>query len=194
MEYVLRQGNEFSEEQVKSLIGLIFTSDDFREEYKRILGINEAAEEKVSLYTGAFSKLKDWLSFRDPIEARRAYQDFFNHSPLPDHDYLNFLVQLKADRPAFGEVIGEIFVMAHKHIANEISTALKGQLPSRLQQDMNLREKEDLAARCQQFAAAEEARSWKALRDQLIQDLEAMHERYAQIWIFPFFLNRDTCL
>jgi hypothetical protein len=132
-----------------------------------------------SRFTGGLSKFGDWLSFRDPNEARKAYQDFFNLSPLSDHDYLNFLRQLKADQPAFGEVIDQILVMAHEHIANVLSSALNGILPSRLQHDMNEREKLDLIARCKKQVEEEEARSWGALKDQVIQDLEASNEQYA---------------
>ena len=186
---LLRQGNELSEEQVKSLIGSILTSNNFREECKAIIGIDGAAEEKQSLRShlvGALSRIGDWLFIRDPIQARQAYFDFFNHSPLSDRDYLNSLVQLREDHPAFGEVIGDIFAMAYQYITNAISSALKGHLPSRLQHDMNEREKKDLAARCQQLAAAEEAHSWESLRDQLVQDLAARNEQYVQIWIYPF--------
>lgn len=184
-----QEGNEFSEEQVKSLIGLILTSSNFREECQTIIGINGPAEEKVSLrsrLTGAVSRFGDWLFLRDPTEALNAYHDFFKHSPLSDREYLNSLVQLKLDRPAFGDVIEEIFAMAHQYIANLLSTALKGQLPSRLQRDMNEREKQDLVGRCQQSADADEARSWQSLKDQLIQDLGTRNERYAQIWICLF--------
>ena len=186
---LLRQGNKLSEEQVKSLIGLILTSDNFREECKTIIGIDGAAEEKQSRHShlsDALSRIGDWLFIRDPTEARQAYSDFFIHSPLSDRDFLISLAQLKADHPAFGEVIGDIFAMAHQYITNVISSALKGQLPSRLQHDINEREKMDLAARCQQLAAAEETHSWESLRDHLVQDLGARNERYVQIWIYPF--------
>ena len=184
--YLLDQGDEFSNEQIKSLIGLILTSNDFRKEYKAILGIDEAAEEKPSLpsrltgsLTDGFSRFKDWLLYKDAIEARKAYRDFFDLSPLSDRDYLIFLRQLKADQPAFGEVIDQIFVMAHQHIASVLSNALKGVLPSRLQHEMNEREKLNLIARRKQLAEEEEARSWGALKDQVIQDLEDGNEQYA---------------
>jgi len=179
---LMGQGDEFSNEQIKSLIGLILTSNDFRKEYKAILGIDEAAEEKPSLpsrLTGAFSKLRDWLLYKDENEARKAYHNFFDLSPLSDRDYLIFLRELKADQPEFGEVIDQIFVMAHQHIASVLSNALKGVLPSRLQHDMNEREKLGLIARCKQLAEEEEARSWGALKDQVIQDLEDSNEQYA---------------
>ena len=111
--------------------------------------------------------------------------DSYSNTPLSDRDYLERLVQLKADRPAFAGVISEIFLMAQQHIASCLSTTLKGQLPSRLQRDMNEREKEDLAAKCQQLADAEEERSWQSLKDQLIQDLRARNEQYVQIYIYP---------
>ena len=182
--YLLGQGDEFSNEQIKSLIGLILTSDDFRKEYKAILGIDEAGEGTASLgfplsVNGALSKLRDWILFRDPGEARKAYRDFFDLSPLSDHDYLIFLSQLKTSQPAFGEVIDQIFVMAHQHVANVLSNVLRGPLPSRLQHDMNEREKQDLKARHKQLAEEEEARSWGALKDQVIQELEDINEQYA---------------
>ena len=180
--YILGQGNELSNEQIKSLIGLILNSDDFRKEYKAILGIDEAAEEKASLrsvFTGTLSRFGDWLLFRDPNEARKAYHDFFNLSPLSDRDYLIFLRQLKAEQPAFGEVIDQILTMAHQHIADVLSNALRGPLPSRLQHDMNERGKQDLIARCKQLTEEEEARSWGALKDQVIQNLEENNEQYA---------------
>ena len=182
--YLLSQGDEFSNEQIKSLIGLILTSDNFRKEYKAILGIDEASEETASLgsrfsFTGALSKLGDWLLFRDPSEARKAYHEFFDLSPLSDRDYLIFLRQLKTDQPAFGEVIDQILVMAHQHIAYVLSNALSGPLPSRLQHDMNEREKQALIARWRRMTEAEEARSWGSLKDQVIQDLEDSNERYA---------------
>ena len=189
-----------SNEQIKSLIGLILTSTEFRKEYKAILGIGEAAEGEVPLHlrftsavTGTFSRFGDWLRAKDPSEARKAYRDFFDHSPLSDHEYLNFLRRLKADQPAFSEVIDEIFVMAHQYIANALSHALKGQLPDRLQLDMNEREKQELSARCKRLAAEDEARSWGALKDQVIQDLGASNEQYARIWFYSFFCSRDIC-
>ena len=189
VDYLLRQGDEFSTGQVESLIGLILTpSDDFRGEYKKIIGIDGTAEEKSSLrsrltgrLTGAMTALGDWIFLRDPMEARRAYHAFFDRSPLSDRDYLERLVQLKADQPAFGGVIGEIFVMAQQHVASRLSTVLKGQLPSRLQHDMNERERKDLAAKCQQLSDAEEERSWQSLKDQLMQGLRAKNEQYVQI-------------
>jgi len=184
--YLLDQGDEFTNEQIKSLIGLILTSNDFRKEYKAILGIDEAAEEKPSLpsrltgsLTAGLSRFKDWLLYKDANEARKAYREFFNLSPLSDRDYLIFLRKLKADQPEFGEVVDQIFIMAHQHIASVLSNALKGVLPSRLQHDMNEREKLDLIARCKQLAEEEEARSWGALKDQVIQDLEDSNEQYA---------------
>ena len=182
--YLLSQGDEFSNEQITSLIGLILTSDDFRKEYKAILGIGEAGEETASprshfSLTGTLSKLGDWLFSSNPNEAKKAYRDFFNLSPLSDREYLIFLRQLKIDQPAFGEVIDQILVMAHQHIADVLSTALKGPLPSRLQHEMNEREKKDLKARHKQLAEEEEARSWEALKGQVIQDLEDSSEQYA---------------
>jgi len=194
---LLHQGDEFSNEQIKSLIGLILIQGDFRKEYKAFLGIDEATEEKVSLgarFTGTLSKLGDWLLLRDPSEARKAYHDFFDLSPLSDRDYLIFLRQLKADQPEFGEVIDQIFIMAHQHIASLLTNALNGSLPARLQHDMNEREKQDLNVRCQQLAEAEEARSWKSLKDQVIQDLGARNEQYARIWFSSVLSSRDMCL
>ena len=197
---VLDKGDAVSNEQIKSLIDLILPSKNFREEYKAILGIDEAAEGEVPLHlrftsavTGTFSRFGDWLRAKDPSEARKAYRDFFDHSPLSDHDYLNFLRRLKADQPVFAEVIDEIFVMAHQYIANALSTALKGQLPDRLQHDMNEREKRELSARCKRQAEEEEARSWEALKDQVIQDLGASNEQYARIWFYSFLSSRDIC-
>ena len=187
-----------SNEQIKSLIGLILTSTEFREEYKAILGIGVAPEGEAPLHlrftnavTGTFSRFGDWLRARDPSEARKAYRDFFDQTPLSDRDYLNFLRRLKADQPAFAEVIDEIFVMAHQYIANALSNALKGQLPDRLQHDMNEREKQEWSAKCKRLAAEEEARSWEALKDQLIQDLEASNDQYARISFYSFLTSRD---
>ena len=198
---LLDKGDAVSNEQIKSLVGLILTSKDFREDYKAILGINEAAEGEVSLrlrftsaVTGTLSRFGDWLLVRDPNEARKAYHDFFNLSPLSDHDYLNFLRRLKADQPIFAEVIDEIFVMAHQYISNALSNALKSQLPDRLQHDMNEREKRELSARCKRPAEEEEARSWGALKDQVIQDLGASNEQYARIWFYSFLSSLDICL
>ena len=195
---LLDKGDGISNEQIKSLIGLILTSNNFREEYKAILGIGEPTEGEAPLHlrftsavTGTLSRFGDWLLIRDPKEAKKAYREFFDLSPLSDHDYLNFLRQLKADRPVFAEVIDEIFVMAHQYIANALSNALKGPLPSRLQHDMNDREKQDLTARCKRLEEEEEARSWGALKDQIIQDLGASNEQYAQIWFCSFLGSRD---
>ena len=180
--HLLIQGGKLSNEQIISLIELILASGDFRQQYKAILGIDEAAEEKGSLrsrFTGTLSWFGDWLLFRDPYEAEKAYHNFFNLSPLSDRDYLIFLHQLKADQPAFGEVIDQILTMAYQHIAYVLSNALSGPLPSRLQHDMNEREKQAFIARWKQTAEEEEARSWRELKDQVIQDLEDSNERYA---------------
>ena len=198
---ILDKGDGISNEQTKSLIGLILTSNNFRVEYKAILGIGEPAEGEVPLHlrftsavTGTLSRLGDWLLIRDPKEAKKAYDEFFDLSPLSDHDYLNFLRQLKADQPAFAEVIDAILLMAHQHIANALSNALKGPLPSRLQHDMNGREKQELVARCKRLEAEEEARSWEALKDQVIQDLGASHEQYARISFCSFLSSRNIYL
>ena len=195
---LLDKGDELSNEQITSLIGLILTSKEFRKEYKAILGIGEPTEGEVPLFTRVFSgpvsRFGDWLLARDPSEALKAYHEFFDLSPLSDHDYLIFLRQLKADQPAFAEVIDEIFVMAHQYIANALSSALKGPLPSRLQHDMNDREKQELTARCKRLEEEEEAGSWGALKDQIIQELEASNEQYARISFCSFLSSRDIYL
>lgn len=181
---LLEKGDGFSDGQISSLIALILNSENFREDYKAIIGIDEAAEGEVpqqSRFTRGLSRLGDWLLLRDPSQAKKAYREFFDLSPLSDHDYLIFLRQLKVDQPAFAEVIDEILVMAHRHIANALSNALNGYLPSRLQHDMNEKERQELIAKCKQLEEEEEARSWGALKEQLIQDLEASSEQYARI-------------
>ena len=194
---LLDKGDGFSDEQIKSLIGLILNSQNFREEYKAIIGIDEAAEGEVPLhsrFTRGFSRLGDWILLRDPSQARKAYREFFDLSPLSDHDYLIFLRQLKVDQPAFAEVIDEILVMAHQHIAGALSNALNGHLPSRLHHDMNNMERQELIAKCKRLAAEEEARSWGALKERLIQDLGASSEQYARIWLYSFLSSHDICL
>ena len=182
---VLGQGNEFSDEQVESLIGLILTpSGGFWDGYRKIIAAASSSSLRSRL-TGVMTRIGDWVSLRGPVEGSRAHQASLNRPPLSDCDYLNFLVQLKADRPAFGRVIGEIFAIAQQHIAARLSIALQGRLPSRLQHDMNERERNDLAAKCQQLADAEEERSWQSLKDQLIQELRARNEQYVPIYIHP---------
>jgi len=187
VDYALNQGDELEEEQVEHLIGLILTpSGGFSEGYKNITGIDVAVEERPSLrsrVTGVVTAIGDRILH--PIEGRSAHRASFDRSPLPDRNYLEHLVKLKADRPAFAGVVGEIFVMAQQHIASRLSTALKGQLPSRLQHDMNESRKKDLASECQQLADTEEERSWRSLKDQLIQSLRARNEQYVQIDIYP---------
>ena len=177
--HLLIQGGKLSNEQINSLIGLILTSGDFRKEYKAILGIDEAAEKRSSRVSGTLSRFGDWFLSKDPNEARKAHHEFFDLPPLSDRDYLIFLRQLKADQPAFREVIDQILVMAHQHIADVLSNALRSQLPFRLQHDMNEREEQDLKARRKKITEEEEAHSWGALKDQVIQDLEDSNEQYA---------------
>ena len=105
MDSVLGQGNEFSEEQVESLIGLILTpGGGFWEGYRKIIAAASSSSLRSRL-TGATTRIGDWASLWSPVEGSRAHQALLNRPPLSDRDYLNFLVQLKADRPAFGRVI-----------------------------------------------------------------------------------------
>ena len=183
VEHLLRQANDISTEEVQALARAILTQGSFRQEYTALVGVGNVDPQEVGpserkgLGTGIWLKVKDWFSRPDEADARRASKAFFNLPALSDQAFLCSLPALVERQAAFTEVVAEIQVLAQGHLSSMLGSLFSGPFVSRLQHHMNLQEKSSLEDSLQRSLAAEERRSWEALKAQLIEEIDTKEIR-----------------
>ena len=183
VEHLLRQDNNVTTEEVQALARAILTQGSFRQEYTTLVGVGDVDPQEVEpserkgLRTGIWLKVKDWFSRPDEAEARKASKAFFNLPTLSDQAFLCSLPELVERQATFAEVVAEIQVLAQGHLSSMLGSLFSGPFVSQLQHHMNLREKSSLEDSLQRSLAAEERRSWEALKAQLIEEIDTKETR-----------------
>ena len=183
VEHLLRQDNDVTTEEVQALAGAILTQGSFRQEYNALVGVGDVDSQEIEpserkgFKAAVWLKVKDFFSRPDEAEARKASKAFFNFPALSDQEFLCSLPKLVERHPGFAEVVAEIRVSAQGYLSNLLGSLFSASFVSRLQNQMNLRERSSLENSLRRSRDAEERRSREALKAQLIEETENKEPR-----------------
>lgn len=181
VEHLLHQDNDVTTEEVQALARAILTQGSFRKEYNALVGDVDSQEiepsERRGFQAGIWLKVKDFFSRSDEAEARKESKAFFNFPALSDPEFLCSLPELVERHPGFAEVVAEIRVSAQGYLSKLLGSLFSASFVSRLQNQMNIRERSSLEDSLRRSRDAEERRSWEALKAQLIEETENKEPR-----------------